>query len=218
MNFIQTCSFLMIVTISSPCVARISVPTTRVPVDPAATTLANMAAPPPGGAGNANLEPQGDTPHNLRPKGHQAMPKEFFDQLAPDQGALGFLDKTPRKTAPARFKNVNVNFPDAGEQTQNFLPSLGSGYFRNEQPLSLYRPEIPPKSFIAPNRTVKLPILNLFSPAVPQNQEPQALQINRISTRSWATIAGWRPGESAYPKPANYHPHFNLLWMGVEPR
>jgi hypothetical protein len=41
--------------------------------------------------------------------------------------------------------------------------------------------------------------------------------VEGLSPQSWTTMAGWHPGQSAFPDNANFSTEMPLLWLGHEP-
>ena len=51
----------------------------------------------------------------------------------------------------------------------------------------------------------------------PVQSQDDIRRINGLSTRSWTTVVGWRPGASAFPSEAAHEPGLYLFSLGVAP-
>jgi hypothetical protein len=128
---------------------------------------------------------------------------------APDSSGTTPVGKTASAASLADIKIVSADLPAASEQMSNYLASRGWESTGSGQPLSLDQPATPSKSSVKANGQINFNMVGPLVQTAPKNDNP-AQQIEDMSTRAWPTIAGWHPGESAFPNGRTQEADFKL--------
>jgi hypothetical protein len=59
--------------------------------------------------------------------------------------------------------------------------------------------------------------IHWLAPAKPVDWRNNRQPVEGLSPQSWTTVAGWHPGQSAFPDEKNFSTEMPLLWFGHEP-
>ena len=129
---------------------------------------------------------------------------------APASNSVALVDNTASATPLMGVKIANAGLSTQHKPALNYLTFRSRALPGPARLLSLDPPATPSTSFVNANGEM---ILQMIGPGISTAPEfdNQTRPIEGMSTRAWTTIAGWHPGQSAFPNGRYPGAHSNLI-------